>query len=176
MLPLRFSDPITGRDQLNHHAPSRNWYAEIYEPHAEKLLAQRKAMTRKRWLDVVSSKCIADDESWVRIMFTWNSKRVSYHVCQRQARLRKFEHDAAIACWLHGSGLIERQKRMTSYAFSPLLIPCIPQKLSSVVNALKEHGKVLDGNYLNLEYDTPEMRREWFQILEEDKSLTAESG
>ena len=78
MLPLRFFDPITGGDQLNYHTPSRNWYAEIYEPHAERLLAQRKTMTRKQWRNVVSSKCIADVETWVRIIFFLQFKALSF--------------------------------------------------------------------------------------------------
>ena len=118
MLPLWFPNLEAKGVQLNYRSPSRNWYAEIYEPHAERLLAQRKAMTRKQWRELVSSRCIADVETWVRIISPCKSKPSHSHISQRQARIAKFEHDAEISRWLDDSGLTETQKRIESYVSS----------------------------------------------------------
>ena len=68
MLPLWFNrDALTLRI-LDRQNPEHNFEALIYEPHVERLLAERKAMTRRQWKEVVSRRRIAENDEWVNMM------------------------------------------------------------------------------------------------------------
>lgn len=64
MLPLDAPTYATLRymDRLD---PERNYSAIVYEPHVEKLLAKKKAMTQSQWRDLVSRRRIDNDDDWV---------------------------------------------------------------------------------------------------------------